>query len=416
MYLYTNIRYYAAFVIYCTLLFLFYCINNYCHVFELNFNGWDAHWYGSIVENGYKYIEGTQSNTAFFPLFPYLWKFTGMDSAGIAFLNVLIFGVSFCWLAILLKISLRLFVFILCFPLSLFFSLPYTESCFFLGVVVIVAGLVNKQIALSLLGIMLASLTRPVFPVFMCMLILVSVIFYLKVDRNVLKIYKPFLVVLVVLLLCFGLVNWIQYYQTGVWFAQSKTYQNWGGVLSFPTFPLNSFEQYGPGYFVLQLDYLAMVWGIYCAYLVFRLFKEEILWDRSHLIFSGCSVYMIIIFLLRLFTMHGSLWSLSRYIFATPIFIYSLWFVLNIHKGIISDLKKTYWWHFLLTVMFVDRGIPNTYLKFSSVFVSHAFIFPYLKLNWSDRVWSALFAILCIILFLIQLFLIRCFHLTLWVG
>lgn len=39
-----------------------------------HFKQWDAYWYAGIAKDGYRFSETKPSNTAFFPMFPYLWK------------------------------------------------------------------------------------------------------------------------------------------------------------------------------------------------------------------------------------------------------------------------------------------------------------------------------------------------------
>ena len=50
---------------------------------------WDAGWYHSIVEHGYRFDAHAANNTAFFPLFPYLWKALGLSPAATAARNAL---------------------------------------------------------------------------------------------------------------------------------------------------------------------------------------------------------------------------------------------------------------------------------------------------------------------------------------
>src|SRR6266581_636352 len=72
---------------------------------DANLCNWDANWYCRIKETGYYYIEGQQGTMAFFPLFPFVWKLTMLNATGISLLNLLIFSVSFFFLARTLKLG-----------------------------------------------------------------------------------------------------------------------------------------------------------------------------------------------------------------------------------------------------------------------------------------------------------------------
>jgi hypothetical protein len=54
---------------------------------ENNLVQWDAGWYKNIVSNGYVFIENTQCNLAFFPLFPFAWKWLQISAFNMSIIN-----------------------------------------------------------------------------------------------------------------------------------------------------------------------------------------------------------------------------------------------------------------------------------------------------------------------------------------
>ncbi|MDX2186356.1 MAG: mannosyltransferase family protein [Opitutaceae bacterium] len=110
---------------------------------------WDASWYISIVVDGYQHQPGTQSNVAFFPLYPLIVKAFAWAGdvriVGMVVSNLCLLLASFVLWALFARrdagirepdtkdsvpdIAVALFLFN---PVTLFFSIMYTESLFFL--------------------------------------------------------------------------------------------------------------------------------------------------------------------------------------------------------------------------------------------------------------------------------------------
>lgn len=105
------------------------------------FTLWDGGWYLSIAQVGYQW-KGSfmeQSNLAFFPLYPFLGKFLGIILGGNTRLGLLLASnLSFlAYLYLLHKLvsldldkaaALRTVTYVSIFPMSIFFSVAYTES------------------------------------------------------------------------------------------------------------------------------------------------------------------------------------------------------------------------------------------------------------------------------------------------
>ena len=107
------------------------------------FANWDTSWYMSIVQHGYHFVQGKQSNAAFFPLYPLLVKIFSFYTNNTTIILITGFALSniFCLLACfylykLVKIdysesiAFKSVLFLLIYPVSFFFSIFYTEGLF----------------------------------------------------------------------------------------------------------------------------------------------------------------------------------------------------------------------------------------------------------------------------------------------
>jgi Gpi18-like mannosyltransferase len=144
---------------------------------------WDTGWYLGIVKYGYVIdgpLHSTQSNIAFFPLYPYLVKLLALLIPGsqtrprvLLLIGVIVSNLFLVGALLLLhklivttfndqSLAQRSIQYLLFFPTGFFFSCFYTESAFlFLSVAAIYAATRRSWAAAGLSGGLLA-LTRPV--------------------------------------------------------------------------------------------------------------------------------------------------------------------------------------------------------------------------------------------------------------
>src|SRR5262249_1845223 len=106
-----------------------------------NLDHWDAFHYNNIRTNGYDFQKNKDASPAvfaFFPLFPYAWKISGLDFRGIVILNYFLFVIA-AWLASMLfpenksrgwPVSLLVFIALLVLPSAISFRIPYPEAFF----------------------------------------------------------------------------------------------------------------------------------------------------------------------------------------------------------------------------------------------------------------------------------------------
>src|SRR3954463_11377272 len=88
-----------------------------------NFLRFDARLYQDIKDNGYheKWL------CAFFPAFPYFWRFSDFSAIGISIVNGAVFIAGISAIASVYKIEWKQHLFFLTVPSFIFMFVPYTE-------------------------------------------------------------------------------------------------------------------------------------------------------------------------------------------------------------------------------------------------------------------------------------------------
>jgi len=136
-----------------------------------SFFRWDVGWYDVLINNGYSFTPGKQSNVAFFPLYPLLVKIistitnlktsiAGLLLSNICLLLALFFTYKIAQIYLKEELCERVLILILTFPVSFFFSSLYTESLYFLTISASFYFFLKKQYLWSGIWGFLASLTR----------------------------------------------------------------------------------------------------------------------------------------------------------------------------------------------------------------------------------------------------------------
>ena len=275
-----------------------------------HFLNWDAEHYEFIKQNGFE-----SYRVAFFPLFPLIWKFLALGTYGAVLLNSIVFLMSFYLIVRKLKIKNSLeIVLYLTIPSFIFFYLPYSESIFFLCSTAILFGIKDKKYYLIYIGLFFAILARPAFTIFIPALIITE---FFSEFRT--KTWLRISIYIGISLVGVLLVTFIQFLDTGEWFKFFEAQKHWGNFLQIPSLPLTSWA----GGFIVRLDGFAFLIGIisggFLLGLIFKLkqFRNSVI--PSEVIFS--LAYLGGITLIVLLFRGGSLFSLNRFIFATPFII-----------------------------------------------------------------------------------------------
>lgn len=280
-----------------------------------NFLNWDGEHYYWIKKFGYK-----DFRVAFFPLFPLTWKFLHLNIFGIILFNVSVFSLAFYFLARKLKLNTQETLLYLSIPSFCFFFLPYTEALFFACSTLLFIGIKNEKFSVVSAGLFLCTLTRPAFTVFIPALILMEMFCG---NFNVKSTYRIVTYILVTLIGTLA-VGVIQHYYTGEWFKFFEAQKGWGNHLQVPVLPLNSWG----GGMILRLDGTALVIGLISGVVILaKIFKFKFIKETNlpkEVFFSLC--YLAGITLSVLLFRGGLLFSLNRFVFATPFIIIAVHF------------------------------------------------------------------------------------------
>ena len=136
-----------------------------------SFFRWDSGWYRTIIETGYSYQAGEQSNVAFFPLYPSLVALithtfhcnlfiVGLLLSNACLLAALFFVYKISLLYLSREIANKVLILLLIFPVSFFYSTLYTESLYLLTISASFYFFIKEKYFLSGVWGGLASLTK----------------------------------------------------------------------------------------------------------------------------------------------------------------------------------------------------------------------------------------------------------------
>lgn len=293
---------------------------------QISLCAWDCGWYIQLRDQGYILKLDDESNPAFFPLFSYMWKWLSFSFIQISLLNASLFVLSVSVLYHELKIESRAFVFFMCIGLLTFFTVPYSESLFFMGSCIFLIGLHKEQKPLTILGFTIAVLARSASIIFIAASVVLLIIAIVQQQKE--KITQMIIAVLTTVCTTLFVMS-VQYYQTGDFFAFFYAQQFWDHHLGLPSFPLSSWHW--PTHLSdssgLLFGLIAIVISLgFCLRLIFKLeyprFLERLFTQTpmdyaylfSFLYLAGTSSTILLF-------QGGNIHSLNRYIFSTPFFL-----------------------------------------------------------------------------------------------
>ena len=294
-----------------------------------NVLNWDGVHYHFIKENGYS-ADG-EWRFAFFPLFPYIWKMSGLSPSNVIFLNFFLFLCGFLLLAWLFKLKWKSIILILSLPMFAVFLIPYTEATFFLMLSIAIFGYMKDKYWLYFVGIVLASLSRNtillIFPAILC----AEMFFFIK-ERNVRQSLFRLLMGILPVLIGTALVSLIQFaYGSDTVFKFMEVQKYWEHKFSLPD--LKHLSDWSDEGFTINVPTLIMIGIPLIAYLTciglkqlnilkkhlsFLSFSSENRSDYLNFVLlfcclsASCSVF---------FFQGGNLHGLSRYVLCTPYFV-----------------------------------------------------------------------------------------------
>jgi len=373
---------------------------------ETAFLNMDAQNYLNIKNNGYSYSEAYGSLVAFFPGFPYLWKFSELGLYGICILNASMFLVSFMLLCRAFGYNKFELLIFLSLPSMLFMYVPFSESLFFLTSTILLIGLLKRKTGWVMTGLFLCSITRSASNIFLPAIIIMEIL----ASDNPSRLKNIFLYLLSALSGVL-LVVWIQFVQTGHWFVFLSTQKYWGVGLRFPALP---FHTWG------KMDYLdgaSLVAGLIVTWLiavrVFLFIKNRERFSNKAVIFSMLYVSGLTIFTIAF--KGGAIFSFNRYIVPTAFFLVTLGYFIK-EKSFINKqialavfLIFNFWLPFFFSFVHI--------LVISGFLLLSLYLGLYMLLNHKNlRTRHAAFYLLYGINLVLQVILIYKFTGLYWVG
>jgi hypothetical protein len=288
---------------------------------------WDAGWYFSIFKNGYEFVENAQCNIAFFPMFPLFWKFSELSFMAISLFNILCFVVGILLLSRTYNFSNNELLVALSFPSLFFCYIPYSEALFFLSVSIFLSGFKKQSNTTIMLGLLLSGLCRSTSILFFPAFIFIELATVYP-ENNFKKAIINILQYASVAIFSLVLVAIIQFYYTERWFDFLFVQKLWNKAWQLPKLPLNTWD----GSRLLWLDGTALLFGLMAAFtaawFIINLFSKKIIVKDKSVLFT--IAYLITVVGITLFYSvtgeYTSIYSLNRYVFATPFL--SVFFVL----------------------------------------------------------------------------------------
>ncbi len=228
---------------------------------------WDADNYKLIADHLYnpKYV--WPGYVAFFPLFPMVWRLTGLSPIGICLLNFVLFVAG---LLVLIAATNKAadnyqqrFAVLLCMPFLVIFLIPYSEALFFLCISVGLYGLLHNRYWLYFVGFMLGCMTRAAGSILLVAWIIADILYVLQYRLSWRQLFRNLALHLAPVVAGVAAVMLIQSISghAGL-FAFAGAQFEWGKEWSLPTWPLTDWSEESksvtqPLLFILFLPALA---------------------------------------------------------------------------------------------------------------------------------------------------------------
>lgn len=383
---------------------------------------WDCGWYNGMREHGYIYKPNQQNNLAFFPLFPLVWKMLDVGNIGMGLINYFIF-VAAAWLMIWqFKISIKTLVVFLTIGLCFFFLVPYTESFFFLGSVLLMLGLYKSNYLFVALGAIIAIGTRSASMIFLVSFVWMLLIAF--IEQKKWADIKLILFAMLAVLLVNAMVFVYQYQQTGRLFGCFEAHQYWNHYLRWPK--LNHVSWHKP---VALTENFALVIGLFCKFILGTYFINLLLAKTKFVnplakvfVVSNnlCTVDLFALLYLSggtsfiLLYQQESLASLNRYVLSTP--FYLLLLHLLVSRKVQLNIGKATWIGLIILLGFTisHSHVEHKILMIMGAGLSTTTIFFALPKN--TKLNNAIVIVTCIAALFIQSFLLHYFISGNWVG
>ncbi|TGE27589.1 hypothetical protein [Hymenobacter metallicola] len=276
---------------------------------QAGFSNWDVIHYLRIRDTGF-----SPESAAFFPLFPFVWRWLGVSPMAMAGLNLGLFLLAFAALSAAFAFSRPHQLLLLSIPTLVFMGLPYSEALFFGAGVLVLLGWQRQSLALLAVGLLLSCLTRSAAFVLVPATLLTA--YLTSPDRPV--FWRQASVGTGAATAGLLLSVYLHYRDTKRWFVFFEAQKLWDNRLRWPQLPLSNWGGSFPTHYEAVCFFLALAAAVYLLYLL----KQGPALPASTWaprVFS--LAYVAGVTFVTVATKGGVLVSLSRYVLATPYFL-----------------------------------------------------------------------------------------------
>lgn len=393
---------------------------------------WDARTYYQIGEYGYSQYY----TTAFFPLFPLVYKLTGF-SWFIIIINFLLFALSLAYIFRLIgsnavKSNSLYMLLLLAMPSVFVFFMPYSEALFFFCFTLCIAGFLKGNKYLLFAGLLLAAATRPIVTIVLLSILSAEFIRFLQ-TRNLKAALYSLGLFLFPMLLGTSIAVYVQYSYTGhVWDFITVQDKVWQHTFRLPT-KVADWSDEGHTLNIFSILFIVFPALFYCVGIFIQSVKNKGRHFTAHQILQAPAAeklnYLVILsaaytvgsFCFILFFQGGSLNGTFRYIMCTPFFYILLLVLLNKvqaqkqvsttkHLKIIAALSAL----FILWIGVYKQRLINM-VEIGFILLLATLLLFVLYNIIPRRVWNALAAIVAFLGLVYQTYLFNSFLANSWI-
>ncbi len=292
----------------------------------------DASHYNSIKEYFYQSPFAPKNcEYAFFPLFPLLWRATGLTPIGICLLNIALFLLGSVVLLLVFRDKLApwMVLLIACMPYLVIFAIPYSEALFFITAAIGLYGLVNRRYWLFFIGFMLAAMTRSASNILLVAWLITDLLLSLRQQESWKQYLKNVALHLAPVITGVALVVIIQRLCGAPhWFQFISSQELWGKSISLPRWPFTDWSEEGKSVtwaLIYTLFIPALAWLATKLHTSLRhqntdgATSDSREWQEARLL---CILFFVGNIVLALFTQNGCMYSQARLLTCTPFFLF----------------------------------------------------------------------------------------------
>jgi hypothetical protein len=375
---------------------------------------WDVVHYERIMKTGY--AKEDYYLYAFYPLFPYVWRLSMLDSRWICLLNYIfyILGVLFIFSGFASKYSFKekaiFFILLISLPSSVVFIMPYSEAVFFLTLAIAMWAYVKERFWIYLLFMVLACMTRRASFLLFGAAIFSSIFLFIK-HRNLKLFLKDLWQLCLPVIIGTAAVSFIQYQSgSGSYLTFIKVTDMFASKLAIPTV-LKDWSQnsYPLNMAILFVFIPLVVLSIVLSMVKSLRNKNGINYKMDHkkeLVVIMAGGYFALAMTFILLFQGGSLNSTFRGIICTPFFIIFL-FYLNQTFTSQSYFNKLLLILAIIAEFFFLTG-PYTAHPFRLSYISHLlvilFIYAWINIDKITRNRYLFYYVFIWLLFSVTLF------------